>query len=81
MIILKKVVEVNKLLRSNTLIGKEIGYVPTMGALHDGHISLISRAKSENDVVVCSIFVNPAQFNDETDLQNYPKTPEADWQM
>lgn len=76
--ILHTVSELRNLLKSH---GRQIGFVPTMGALHPGHISLIDRAKSENQLVVCSIFVNPTQFNNPEDLQKYPKTLQSDCEL
>jgi len=64
--------------RKNKIKNKTLGFVPTMGALHEGHLSLIRRSKRENDLTCVSIFINPAQFNDKKDLKNYPASLESD---
>jgi len=78
MIILKKAKDLLEHLNHCRQKGQSIGFVPTMGALHDGHISLLKTSINENPVTVCSIFVNPAQFNDLNDFKKYPSTLEED---
>ncbi len=70
--------ELNKYLQVQKELGKKVGFVATMGALHDGHLSLIELAKRENDLVICSIFVNPTQFNNPEDLKKYPRNEKRD---
>ena len=79
--IVKTIKALNEKLFSARNSGKSIGLVPTMGALHAGHASLIRRSVSENDITVVSDFVNPTQFNDPNDLLRYPRTFEADCQL
>jgi pantoate--beta-alanine ligase len=65
----------------SALAGRTIGLVPTMGALHRGHMSLVERSRRENDIVVVTIFVNPTQFNDPADLDRYPRTLDSDLEL
>jgi pantoate--beta-alanine ligase len=76
--VVRKIQELREALAHEREAGKRIGFVPTMGALHDGHLSLTERCRTANEVCAVSIFVNPAQFNDRRDLAAYPRTPEKD---
>lgn len=78
MVIIHKISDLQTALQQARNKGCSIGFVPTMGALHAGHASLVNRSVAENDVTVVSIFLNPTQFNDKTDLEKYPRTLEAD---
>ena len=76
-----KIVALQNVLFDERKQGKTIGLVPTMGALHEGHASLVRRSVAENDVTVVSVFLNPTQFNDKGDLERYPRTLEADCKL
>ena len=78
MLVVHKISELKAYLKKQRKAGCSVGLVPTMGALHQGHASLVRRSVAENDVTVVSVFLNPTQFNDKTDLEKYPRTLEAD---
>jgi pantoate--beta-alanine ligase len=77
--VFKTISEWREFRKSEIFKGISLGFVPTMGALHDGHISLFNRSVKENDKSVASIFVNPTQFNDKEDLKNYPRNFDEDY--
>ena len=76
-----QIVELQNQLFDDRKKGKTVGLVPTMGALHEGHASLVRKSVEQNDITVVSVFVNPTQFNDKNDLKNYPRTLDADCQL
>src|SRR5580698_7040426 len=78
MIVFKRIADLTAWLEKQRNSGKSIGFVPTLGALHEGHISLINISKKASQITVCSIFVNPTQFNDPKDFEKYPVTLEKD---
>ena len=73
--------ELQNLIATYRKKGKTVGFAPTMGALHNGHMSLMETSNSENDITVCSVFVNPTQFNESSDLEKYPRTLKADQKL
>ena len=76
--IIRSITALNQIITDNKTRGFLIGFVPTMGSIHRGHISLVQKSILENDYTICSIYVNPTQFNDKTDFIKYPREEEKD---
>ncbi|MEM8585027.1 MAG: pantoate--beta-alanine ligase [Bacteroidota bacterium] len=81
MFIFRRAAELQAFLQRRRTHGRSLGFVPTMGALHAGHLSLVERAQAENELTVASVFVNPTQFNEAEDLRTYPRTPGKDCEL
>ena len=81
MLVFKTIKKIQSHIHELKASGKKIGFVPTMGALHNGHLSLVNESLKDNDITICSIYVNPTQFNDQEDLYKYPKNHEGDIEM
>ena len=81
MIIFRKIQDLKKYISGEKKAGRAPGFIPTMGALHAGHLSLIGKAKADNMLTICSIFLNPTQFNDKKDLEKYPVSTEDDIEL
>lgn len=79
--IFDRITDIQEYVRQEKLAGKTVGFVPTMGALHEGHLSLVRRSIQDNQLTIVSIFVNPIQFNNPDDLKNYPRTLETDTEL
>lgn len=76
--IFSDILHLREYLKQKKQINKSLGFVPTMGALHNGHLELIKASTNQNDITICSIFVNPTQFNNPADLKNYPRETQSD---
>ena len=81
MILITTITEIRNILEEHRQNGKSIGFIPTMGALHEGHMALVEQCVEECDITVTSIFVNPTQFNESSDLKYYPRTLESDLKL
>jgi pantoate--beta-alanine ligase len=81
MVVFTTVDDIQRFIESCRLTSQTVGFVPTMGALHQGHLELVKKSIKDNHITVCSVFVNPTQFNDKSDLEKYPRNLEKDCQL